>query len=396
MKILHINTSDDPSGAYTSAWLLHLWCLDQGWDSKMLILNQNHGSKPNQYSYWEHISTHFIEKLSLFICARTLYKSSKLKEQELQKLGSSFHFAETPFRVHKHPLVKEADIIHLHQTSTFIDWPSFFKNIEKHIVFTFHDYEAISEGYHLKLDSEINSAHSKRNIEIKKRAIATQSNFKRVGISPSQFQFQRLSDLGLFENWEHRVIHHPVKVENTMSVSSKIDNLPDDYYVFIASDLNRKEKGYEQLIKSYSMLRDTEKFNLVCIGNAEEIEKREDVYYTGKISDRDKLYQIIKNAKGLIVVSEEESFGMIFFEGLALNKTIFTTPVGVANELKELSPSIFINSSVFELIMAVSRHNVTGRMNEENGTEILNTLNDTSQAHFKELYKSLVDKNKLK
>lgn len=147
MKILHINAGDNPSGAYISAWQWHEYCLHIGLDSKVLVLNQKHGSRPNQYHYWDFIKSNFNEKIKLFV-RRKLHDYSK-NENELRNLGIQFSSPITPYRIEEHPLVKEADIIHLHQGAKMINWPTFFKVLDKKILYTMHDSEPFTAGFHV-------------------------------------------------------------------------------------------------------------------------------------------------------------------------------------------------------------------------------------------------------
>ena len=47
-----------------------------------------------------------------------------------------------------HPLVQEADIIHLHWIAGFVDYPTFFKKVDKPIVWTIHDENPGLGGSH--------------------------------------------------------------------------------------------------------------------------------------------------------------------------------------------------------------------------------------------------------
>lgn len=356
MKILHINASDDPSGAYISAWQLHEWCLSEGLESKMLVLNQNYGTKNNQYHFWDYISGDFWEKLKLFYRIRFQYKFYRLVETNLKNKHKAFHFVATPYRLHNHPLVKEADIIHLHQTSNFLNWNSFFKRVNKPIIFTFHDYEPISEGYHLQVDSEQNSFHSKLNLWLKKKALKNVISTRKVTVSPTLFQFNRMISNGLFEGWKHKVIHHPVNIRNE-SFENNLIELPEKYVVFIASDLSRKEKGYYELVSSINSLNGSS-IKLVCVGDNKNINLLPDVIYTGKVTNRGQLYKIIENSLALIVASKEESFGLVYLEALLYNKPIISSKVGLAEDLMALNANIKIINDSHEILRFIGENNV--------------------------------------
>lgn len=355
MKILHINASDDPSGAYISAWQLHEWCLSEGLESKVLVLNQNHGTKSNQYHFWDYISDNFWEKLKLFYRIRFQYKFYRLLETRLKNKDKAFHFVATPYRLNNHPLVKEADIIHLHQTSNFLNWNSFFTKVNKPIIFTFHDYEPISEGYHLQVDSEQNSFHSKLNLWLKKKALKKVVSVRKVTVSPTLFQYNRMISSGLFEGWEHQVIHHPVNIRNESLHYNQIE-LPESYVVFIASDLSRKEKGYHELVSSINYLHGSN-IKLVCVGDNKNISSCPDVFYTGKVTNRGLLYNIIENSLALIVASKEESFGLVYLEALLYNKPIISSKVGLTEDLIKLNANIKIINDSREILRFIGENN---------------------------------------
>ena len=52
----------------------------------------------------------------------------------------------SPYRLHEHPLLQEADVINFHWMSKLLDYPSFFQRNTKPVVWTLHDrvYSIIS------------------------------------------------------------------------------------------------------------------------------------------------------------------------------------------------------------------------------------------------------------
>ena len=52
------------------------------------------------------------------------------------------------YKVHLHSLIDWADIIHLHWIQDFIDFPTFFANVHKPILWTCHDLNPMMGGFH--------------------------------------------------------------------------------------------------------------------------------------------------------------------------------------------------------------------------------------------------------
>ncbi|TAE46946.1 MAG: hypothetical protein EAY69_07690, partial [Cytophagales bacterium] len=71
------------------------------------------------------------------------YTKLLLKKKEVQ-----FTFTESAYNILSHHLVKEADIIHLHWVAHFLDYASFFKKINKPVVWTLHDKNPLNGGFH--------------------------------------------------------------------------------------------------------------------------------------------------------------------------------------------------------------------------------------------------------
>ncbi|MDR2993391.1 MAG: hypothetical protein LBV11_06090, partial [Bacillus cereus] len=94
----------------------------------------------------------FIAKISrkLNIDNVTLHK------KKLDKLEGKYEIASIPFssyRLENHPLIKEADIIHLHWIAdNFLNYPTFFKNIKQPIVWTLHDINPFRGIFHFDGD----------------------------------------------------------------------------------------------------------------------------------------------------------------------------------------------------------------------------------------------------
>lgn len=333
MKILHINASDDPSGAYISAWQWHEFCLKKGIDSKVLVLNQKHGSRPNQYHYWDYIKSNFIEKLTLFV-RRKLHDYSKI-ESELRDLNLQFSSPITPYRIEKHPLVKEADIIHLHQGAKMINWATFFKNLNKKILYTMHDSEPFTAGFHVMKNVQKSIEDQFQNALSDKRKIV-QGKRNIFPIFPSQNHYLKSLN-GVFSTHPFEVIPHLISSKDFYPMDKEIAkgklhlDTNQKYFCFVVSELNRKGKGYDRLLELKDQIKSTN-YIPICVGKSYGIEKNENWIYTEALSPKE-LNEVYNASDFTIQLSEEESFGLTVIESLLCNTPVLSTAVGIAPEL---------------------------------------------------------------
>ncbi|MEM4235336.1 MAG: hypothetical protein QXU75_09360, partial [Candidatus Methanomethylicaceae archaeon] len=129
MKILHISTSDS-GGAGLACIRLHRGLLSQGVDSKVLVLCKERNEE-GVYLYKEPLrgNSLLLEKLLswVFLIPRRLKIPLSRAEYYRKRLArlrrGSDPFFTLPFSEYDitcHPLVKEADVIHLHWVADFL------------------------------------------------------------------------------------------------------------------------------------------------------------------------------------------------------------------------------------------------------------------------------------
>src|SRR5690606_4080266 len=112
----------------------------------------------------------------------------------------------------------EADIINLHWTAGFLDWPSFFSKIKKPVVWTLHDQNAFLGGEHYRerfygMDekgvpiprsySRSETDEENRLAQIKRECLAGASNL--TVVTPSKWMFDESRKSPLLKRFQH---HH--------------------------------------------------------------------------------------------------------------------------------------------------------------------------------------------
>ena len=141
MKILHINRTDC-GGAANACLRLHEGLLNAGIDSKVLIMRKTNNHFREVYAHESKIRNRCLARmvqilkklLSLNRIVLKLYLK-KLRPKSLERIS----FPVSNIDITKSKLFREADIIHLHWVSNFLDYKSFFSKCKKPIVWTFHD-----------------------------------------------------------------------------------------------------------------------------------------------------------------------------------------------------------------------------------------------------------------
>lgn len=133
MKILHITKLPD-GGASLCAIRICKALIEEGIDSKMLFMQ----GQPDEYKYiadidWlyrkhNNILVRILMKM-LRLILRPRFEILIMRRKRAERNGDIFFTSPVTAytNIVKHPLVRDADIIHLHWVSDFVDFPSFLR-----------------------------------------------------------------------------------------------------------------------------------------------------------------------------------------------------------------------------------------------------------------------------
>lgn len=142
-SILHISAAGPQSGAGGAALSTHLSLRNRGIDSKMLFLTGVSDESRGLYSFAD---TSY--RRSLRFVVTMLDRLPLLRYPKRKQLFSSGIFGQ---RLRDHPLVREADLIHLNWVNHgFVDVEE-LRHLGKPVVWTMHDMWAFTGGCHYSL-----------------------------------------------------------------------------------------------------------------------------------------------------------------------------------------------------------------------------------------------------
>jgi glycosyltransferase involved in cell wall biosynthesis len=325
MKILHINTSDN-GGAFQALYRLHLGLLKQGVDSKVLVLHQYNKNLKGVYPFLETIG--LWERLK----ASFLYRFIEGLHQKLLKGKPKTHFTfiDTPYNVNIHTLVAQADIINLHWVANFVDIRSFFKKVQKPIVWSLHDMKPFSGGFHYETYYDENYKELDTDIRIKKQKIFKDiRNLSIVCLSKWLQQESIKSDI--FGHLPHYLIPNSLDTDTFTTydkqATRKEFGLPEDKKIvmFVADSIQDKRKGLKYLIDSMKYL-DKKDILLTTIGELNA--SGHEIKSLGFIKDSEMIAKAYNCADVFVVPSLEDNLPNTVMEAMACGVPVVAFNVG--------------------------------------------------------------------
>lgn len=334
-KILHINLTDI-GGAGRACLNLHKGLLDAGLSSDMLVLEKHRDTdRVHQFDEYRN-PTKAGKAFSFFKRHFVPY----VNERNLQGRADGhevFSFAWSLFNIIRHPLYQEADIIHLHFVSEFLDYGSFFTKNSKPLVWTLHDMNPFTGGCHLSLGCDKFTGNCEKcpllqgtgnpylsgRIFRKKLSKIDAPNGLTI-ISPSKWLMEKSLQSRLFGGLGHFHIPHGIDTELfrplERSYSRELLRLPLDKKIilFLSSQLNRKIKGLDFLLEALKMLPDKQEYLFFPVGqgNIREPDFMETIRHDA-VFDDSLLAAVYSAADVTAMPSLQESFSLVTAESMA-------------------------------------------------------------------------------
>ena len=346
MTILHI-TTHQTGGAALAALRLHLTLLDEGVDSLVLTLD---GNKCNdKISLYDPImdlqrpkGLAKVIKSALYKCNIGMGRYWRIHDEARKDHECQYTYPISLFRVERHPLVKWADIIHLHLCDDFINYPTFFKRVKKPIVWTLHDIGIGYGGFHYKNDYERLLPYfnliEKKFISIKKRALLNADNIHLVSLSQEMYDFTK--GVNYLKGKPNTIIPNSVDTNRFQLLDrykSRIDlDLPLEKTIllFVSEYVETKSKGLNLLKQAIESINNTN-IILGIVGNYNKETPLKDTIgtrYFGKISDPETMSKLYSASNYLVVPSSQESFGQTPLEAMACGTPVVVFPKGAMKD----------------------------------------------------------------
>ena len=359
MKVLHISTSDD-GGAGLCALRIHKSLIGMGVDSKMIVANKT-SDLPTVYKSEISIAKEytppknvFLQKYKSFMRRKGFYLSKlEYYQRQIDKCAHSlknkgidspfYTYPLSKYEIHLNPLVNWADIIHIHWVANFIDYPSFFCNIDKPIVWTFHDENIGMGGFHYRRDKDKYYAEY-RLIEdelcrIKRESLFNINTHHFCAIALSKEMKKFLSDLVFLPTDNCRIINNSVDIYKYRILDKKyareVLGIPYNHIVFsfCANSLNDSRKGLVELIEALERLK-LSNITLLCIGSGYiPCKTALNTISVGRIFNEDILSMLYSCSDYFVMPSFQEAFAQTPIEAMACGVPVIAFPCSGTEEL---------------------------------------------------------------
>lgn len=399
MKILHINTHDR-GGAFQAVYRLHQGLLDNQIDSKILVLY--HTDKENKlkkvYS--------FFDELNVFLRYRYTFKYKKLYKKYAKLIAKKkevqFTFTESAYNILAHRLVKEADIIHLHWVAHFLDYESFFRKINKPVVWTLHDKNPLNGGFHYDIYFLEEYKILNQNIQKeKKEAYQFCKNLQVV--CPSKWLHELAKNSELLGKYTHHYIPYSLDT-HIFSPHSKIEarkyfKLPlhKKIVLFVADAIGDVRKGLHYLLEA---LEKVENEDMILVTTGQGDVKNIDLihYELGFFTDDSQIAMAYNCADIFVIPSLEDNLPNTVLESMACGTPIIGFEVGgikdmIQNEENGYLVEIKNSNQLAEKITYLLKNNTLRKQMSKNARKMAENyyqLNIQAQKYI-ELYSTIKD-----
>jgi len=350
LKILHISTFKN-GGAGDAAWRLHAALKSAGVDSNFLTTEKmadprlgwyttNNAGKSFSRRLFNHLLIGYRQLNS--VLPWSFDRINLLKKWRILSTSLTAEYISAPVswqRLHKHPLVKSADIIHLHWVANLLDYPSFFDQIKKPVVWTLHDLNPLMGCFHFLLDEgrfqDQTSGFEKKMKTLKRN---TFQRFKRPlhFIAPSWYFFETyLSDIV-----NGREIHQIGYTKSNLPAQSspfanlrKIYQYNDDDIILliIATSLENYRKGFDLFLKAMDAV--THPVKILAVGKENlQLAQLENIRFTGFISNSSVLADYYGLADGVVIPSREDNLPNVMLEAFSAGTPVISFATGGMKE----------------------------------------------------------------
>lgn len=355
MKIVHISTTYT-GGAGIAALRLHKTLLDNHIDShfiqskpiKDIAINDN----IYRATYYHNFKYRILNKVNLL----SYFFDKELWERKINKNNKNYEIASLPYsyyNLHEHPLIKSADIIHLHWVADFVDYPSFFQNIKKPIVWTFHDMNPFLGIFHYENDIFTNSSNMldtiEKEIRYKKKKIL--SDLKNITlVSPSNWLLQKCNTYKTF-NFHCRQLVIPNPITRINSDVNKFNILNTNPTIFFIADyVDVYRKGFD-LLEEALIKFDISPINILILGSgniSKKLKKNDylNIISFNKTSDRNFINSLYYASDFTIIPSREDNLPNVMLESFMNGTPVISFSNGGMSEYINQQTGILIDTEV--------------------------------------------------
>lgn len=346
MRILHVATFQS-GGAGAAAFRLHRAMVMAGMQSRFLSFEQHADASQEWYSFSGPHNTlswrlrHRWYGIWQKACGWWGAGRQRQKLQQLfqvQAVGLQAEYISLPFAavaLHKHPLYKWADVVHLHWVATGLDYPAFFEANKKPVIWTLHDLNPVLGIFHYPADEQHfgpRVGYLNRQVAELKRQLLHHAAFPLAIVAPSAWFRQYICNTGFpcakvftIPYTTPQQVFHPQAVAGLQADGYRRSANP--LLLVAAAALSNYRKGFDIFTEALALLgRPVE---VVAIGSRPpEAGQLPAVHYTGYIGSEQALAAWFALADAVVIPSREDNLPNIMLEALCCGTPVLGFRVG--------------------------------------------------------------------
>ncbi|MEQ9443823.1 MAG: glycosyltransferase [Cyclobacteriaceae bacterium] len=348
MKVLHISTRDR-GGAAQAGIRLHKALLEQGVDSSFLFIKPSTKSIPN--STYVQRGAHNSRLLRAQI-KFNIKKPIELHNRDLLEQAANnsqfecFSFSTSSVDITKTKAYQQADIVHLHWIGGILDYPSFFRQCTKPVIWTLHDMNAFLGGFHYQGDVVRNKDNmmlmklSEETLYLRYKAL---QDFGRLTIvTPSRWLMEASKQSMLFNKYSHHHIYNGLDTNifkfYDQAFARSVFNIPEGpkMFLFVSDLLNNHRKGMDMLLEALDKM-DEEEIIVCAVGDGVPLSSRKNInlILLDSLQDERLISLLYASADFVVIPSREDNLPNVMIEALACGTPVISFPIGGLGEVLE-------------------------------------------------------------
>ena len=349
MRVLHISTYDY-GGAGLAAWRIHSAMRFANLESMMLV-KEKHSNDENVVSAVPNLNQYqppkgkVLRKIKKLLrkrgrCLTPLEVLERQKNRIQTETGAFYTLPVSNYDLSNHSLVQWADIIHLHWIADFVDYPTFFQNVNKPIVWTFHDENIGFGGFHYQKMAERFSSQfgliEEHLVDMKRKSLSGARNIHMVALSKMMLEFYQQKAIN--NTFPVSIIHNGFSSSdfaprNKNAAREVLGISPDaTVFVFCAAFLNEERKGLIKLVRTLEGLS-IPNCTLLCIGSGVKPVGDINIMAIGQVANQRLMSMLYSAGDFFVMPSEQEAFAQTPIEALACGLPVIAFPVSGTEEL---------------------------------------------------------------
>lgn len=352
MKVLFLNRSDTTGGAAVASVRLLDALIEQGMDANMLVLEKNGNNRHvHRLSLpkWQKGRSFLSERLEIF--ARNGFDRSKLFRVSTASYGVD---------ISAHPLLEEADIVHLHWINQgFLSMDTIQRLAKtKRLFWSMHDCWPATGICHLPAEcsrfesscSHCPQINSKRPDDLSSKLFAQKQILNRNRIdylAVSQWQADLLARSALLAHQSIQVLHNPIDLDLFSPKALPADLQPLFRNVrypmmMVAARLDDRVKGLDLCIafleKAKSLYPDLmQQAKLILVGKLRDKSLLTRfpiaVHQLEQVRDLSQLVALYSASRLLLSCSRVETFGQTLSEAIACATPVLSFDSGGQSDI---------------------------------------------------------------